>query len=235
MRKIAFLLLLATVATPSFARDPDSDREARREKAESERAERAEAREERKAERAQRAEQSEQKKVQAEHGDGNRAVTREERREAAQERRSERQSDGNTPAANIEQRHQTTQAEREARRDERIERRAERLPPPVVSNVPREGTQPPPPVATAGRSSNSHKWNGHWRNDHRYNWHKHRNRHRSLFRLGFYFDPFGWNYRPYSIGWRLWPSYYRSSYWLNDPWMYRLPPAYRRDALDPLL
>ena len=38
MRKIAFLLLLATVATPSFARDPDSDREARREKAEAERA-----------------------------------------------------------------------------------------------------------------------------------------------------------------------------------------------------
>jgi Ni/Co efflux regulator RcnB len=28
----------------------------------------------------------------------------------------------------------------------------------------------------------------------------------------------------------MWPSYYRSSYWLNDPWRYRLPyapPGYR--------
>ena len=126
---------------------------------------------------------------------------------------------------NLQQRHQTTQAEREARRDERIERRSERRPPPVVSDVPREGTQPPP-VATSGHRPSSHQWNGNWRHDHRYDWHKHRNHHRSLFRLGFYYDPFGWGYRPYSIGWRLWPSYYRSSYWLNDPWMYRLPPAY---------
>jgi Ni/Co efflux regulator RcnB len=28
----------------------------------------------------------------------------------------------------------------------------------------------------------------------------------------------------------MWPSYYRSSYWLSDPWRYRLPyapPGYR--------
>ena len=30
----------------------------------------------------------------------------------------------------------------------------------------------------------------------------------------------------YGVGWRLWPSYYRNSFWLNDPWQYRLPPAY---------
>jgi Ni/Co efflux regulator RcnB len=30
----------------------------------------------------------------------------------------------------------------------------------------------------------------------------------------------------YGIGWRLWPSYYRNSFWLNDSWQYRLPPAY---------
>ena len=28
------------------------------------------------------------------------------------------------------------------------------------------------------------------------------------------------------MGWRLWPNYYRNSFWLNDPWRYRLPPAY---------
>ena len=136
---------------------------------------------------------------------------------------------------NLEQRHQTTQAEREARRDERIERRLERHHPPLVSDVPREGTQPPPQVATSGHSSGSHNWNGNWRHDHRYDWHKHRNHHRSLFRLGFYYDPFGWGYRPYSIGWRLWPSYYRRGYWLSDPSIGRLPPAYAGDALDPLL
>jgi len=48
----------------------------------------------------------------------------------------------------------------------------------------------------------------------------------SLFRLGRYYDPYGWNYSRFSIGFNLWPSYYGSSFWLNDPWQYRLPPAY---------
>lgn len=98
--------------------------------------------------------------------------------------------------------------------------------PPVISPVPREGTQPPPPAAARPSSLSTSHWRGDWRSDHRYDWRSHRRRHRSLFHFGFYFDPFGWSYRPYSVGWRLWPSYYRSSYWLNDPWMYRLPPAY---------
>ena len=51
-------------------------------------------------------------------------------------------------------------------------------------------------------------------------------RHRSIFRIGFYFDPFGWNYRRFNIGSYMWPSYYSSNYWINDPWQYRLPPAY---------
>lgn len=29
----------------------------------------------------------------------------------------------------------------------------------------------------------------------------------------------------FGIGWRLWPNYYSSAYWINDPGMYRLPPA----------
>ena len=100
---------------------------------------------------------------------------------------------------------------------------------PVVSSTPREGTQPP--LRTENRRTNWASWStSRWRSDHRYNWREHRRRHRSLFRLGFYFDPFGWNYRPYQIGWRLWPSYYSSRYWIHDPWQYRLPyapPGYR--------
>ena len=147
------------------------------------------------------------------------------------ERRDDRPVNRSAPS--IEQRRETQVQRREAletardnRREERIERRAERRSPPVVSQVPREGTQPPPPVKTSSHSSSSHNWNGNWRHDRRYDWNGWRNRHRSLFRLAFYIDPFGWNYRPYSVGWRMWPSYYGSNYWLNDPWMYRLPPAY---------
>jgi Ni/Co efflux regulator RcnB len=68
-------------------------------------------------------------------------------------------------------------------------------------------------------------WDRDWRRDHRHDWRRWRDRHRSIFRVGFYHDPFGWGYRPYSVGWRLWPSYYSSRYWINDPWMYRLPYA----------
>ena len=77
------------------------------------------------------------------------------------------------------------------------------------------------------RDGNYRRWSTHtWRNDHRYDWRRHRDRHRSIFHLGFYYDPFGWSYRRWSIGSFLWPNYYRSSFWLDDPWYYRLPPAY---------
>jgi hypothetical protein len=71
-----------------------------------------------------------------------------------------------------------------------------------------------------------HRWDRDWRRDRRYDWSNYRNRYRSIFRLGRYYDPYGWGYRRFSIGFSLWPSYYGSSFWLNDPWQYRLPPAY---------
>jgi hypothetical protein len=99
---------------------------------------------------------------------------------------------------------------------------------PVVSDVPREGTQPRLRTAQQySRHDGNHwngRWDGNWRNDRRYNWQERRHRHRSLFRLGLYFDPFGWGYQRYSIGWRLWPSYYSSNYWFN-PVQYGLPYA----------
>ena len=70
------------------------------------------------------------------------------------------------------------------------------------------------------------RWSSDWRKDNRYNWRNHRSRYSSLYRLGRYHDPFGYGYRRFSIGLILWPSYYGNNYWLNDPWQYRLPPAY---------
>ena len=107
---------------------------------------------------------------------------------------------------------------------------------PVIGSIPRQGTQPPLPTSTRQSrdrrlsSVTAQHWRNNWRSDNRYDWRNHRRHHHSLFQFGFYYDPFGWNYRHYSIGSRLWPSYYRSSYWLNDPWQYRLPyapPGYR--------
>jgi hypothetical protein len=96
-----------------------------------------------------------------------------------------------------------------------------------VSRTPILGTEPPAPRTAADRRAEpSTRWNSGWRHDRRYDWRDWRRRHRSRFHFGFYSDPFGWNYFRYGIGWRLWPSYYRSSYWLGDPWHYRLPPSY---------
>nr|WP_294846939.1 RcnB family protein [uncultured Sphingomonas sp.] len=69
-------------------------------------------------------------------------------------------------------------------------------------------------------------WSRNWRNDNRYDWRRYRDRNRSTFRLGVYFDPYGSNYRRYNVGYNMWPSYYSSNNWLNDPWMYRLPEVY---------
>ena len=93
----------------------------------------------------------------------------------------------------------------------------------VVSSVPREGTQPPP--RTDRRNWSASNWNRDWRGDDRYDWRDWRQSHRTIFHIGIYYDPFGWGYRPYEIGWRLWPNYYSQQYWINDPWMYRLPYA----------
>jgi len=96
-----------------------------------------------------------------------------------------------------------------------------------VSRTPVFGTEPPEPRAARTLQANpSRRWDHNWRHDRRYDWSDWRRRHRSRFHFGFYYDPFGWDYFRYGIGWRLWPSYYGSSFWLNDPSYYRLPRAY---------
>lgn len=69
-------------------------------------------------------------------------------------------------------------------------------------------------------------WNNGWRSDRSFDWRDYRHRNRSLFRLGNYWDPYGSRYRRFSIGFSLFPNYYSQNHWLDDPWQYRLPPAY---------
>jgi hypothetical protein len=124
---------------------------------------------------------------------------------------------------------QVPDGDRAFRRQDRPVANAFRNRVPVVSNVPHQGTQPPLRVDSRSRDRDHH-WDTSWRNDQRYNWSDWRRHHRSTFHLGFYYDPFGWGYNPFQIGWRMWPNYYSSNYWINDPWEYRLPyapPGYR--------
>lgn len=98
---------------------------------------------------------------------------------------------------------------------------------PGVTVIPRDGNRDRYADRNRDRYSDSGRnWSGQWRNDRHYDWRHHRDRNRSIFRQGQYWDPYGWSYRRFSIGFSLYPSYYQSNYWLDDPWMYRLPPAY---------
>lgn len=228
MRKLLISILLASAAaTPALA-SPHDDREQARE-------ERSQAREER------------QQARQQSHEERSNAVQRQSFARPERVDRQVPQQQSFDQAARIEQFNADRGARRDARnelRDNRFEQRQQvveqlrdnrelrqsgRLPhvmrtrTPVVSDVPRAGTQPPPPAEV--RYTAAPQWSTNWRNDAKYDWYNHRRHHRSLFHLGFYFDPFGWGYNPYQIGWRLWPSYYSSNYWINDPWEYRLPYA----------
>lgn len=83
------------------------------------------------------------------------------------------------------------------------------------------------------RADNRHgqdhrRWdNRGWRHDRRYDWYRHRAANRSIFRLGSYYAPYrGYSYSRIGIGIRLGAPFYSNRYWINDPWQYRLPPAY---------
>lgn len=73
------------------------------------------------------------------------------------------------------------------------------------------------------RRSDTGAWRPDWRRDPRYDWQRYRDRHRSIFRIGVYIDPFGWGYRPISTGWQIYPDYYSQRYWIGDPSYYSLP------------
>jgi len=76
-----------------------------------------------------------------------------------------------------------------------------------------------------GRPGGDHRWDAsRWRNDHRYDWRDWRNGHRDLFSRH-YHAPRGYRYRSVYAGFFLEPFFYGSSYWLDDPYDYRLPPV----------
>jgi len=71
------------------------------------------------------------------------------------------------------------------------------------------------------------RWDRNWRNDRRYDWHRYRNSNRVVFRIGTYHAPYrNYAYRRLGIGAFLNSLFYSSSYWINDPWQYRLPAVY---------
>lgn len=72
------------------------------------------------------------------------------------------------------------------------------------------------------------RWNREWRNDRRYDWQGWRGSNRYAYRLPRYYPPRGYNYgyQRFGIGITLGSILFQQNYWINDPWDYRLPPAY---------
>jgi len=233
MRKVLISILLASAAaSPALAERPDpSDREQARAERQQAREDRQSAREEHSS--PKQSESSNRPAPPPRNFEAPRQQPPVERQQVQPVRDRQLHSNfggGGNAAAVQRQQLQEAQRERAGQRAERLQqlrdnrelRQSARHTPPVVSNVPRPGTQPPLRVE---RNRAPVQWSSNWRNNSRYDWQNHRRHHRSLFHLGFYYDPFGWGYSPYQIGWRMWPSYYSSRFWINDPWYYRLPYA----------
>ena len=76
------------------------------------------------------------------------------------------------------------------------------------------------------RDHDRQRWSNDWRRDSRYDWQRYRNQNRFVFRIGTFYDPFGYGYRPLNVGYSLYSGYYQRNFWIDDPYQYRLPPAY---------
>lgn len=89
-------------------------------------------------------------------------------------------------------------------------------------------------LATTRRFDDRTRWNGQrrwdnsWRQDRRYDWQGYRSRYSDRYRMGRYYAPRGWNYgySRFSTGIFLNSLLFSNNYWIDDPWSYRLPPAY---------
>lgn len=78
------------------------------------------------------------------------------------------------------------------------------------------------------RWNGQRRWDNGWRQDRRYDWHSYRSRYGDRYRVGRYYAPRGWGYgyTRFSVGIFLNSLLFADSYWIDDPWSYRLPPAY---------
>ncbi len=96
------------------------------------------------------------------------------------------------------------------------------------NNRPPTTTRPPNRPPVVNRWQGYHPWANTWRNDRRYDWQYWRRTNRDVFRMPHYYAPYGWNqgYFRFSIGTHLNDLLFGASYWIDDPYRYRLPPAY---------
>ena len=245
MLKISLFLLLATSAMPAIAqRGEDGEPEARR----AAQSEQSESRSQQRAERLERREAREQSSRQVEV---ERQVQPEGPRSERDQQQVQQQQENEGSRSERVRRFQQVQEQQEVEgqggRNERLEQRRQRQL--EASQQGQLGAQQggfrnhrtirpaigqSGPVRTDVRTDHRRyrdrdgrdRWTNHWRNDRRYDWRHHRDRNRFIFRIGFYSDPFGYGYRRFGAGSFLYPNYYQSNYWINDPWQYRLPPAY---------
>lgn len=175
-----------------------------------------------------------QGQVQVQRPDGFRQDRRDDRRDFRQERREDRRdlAQGRvTPE-------QFRQDRRDDRRDFRDERRDDRR---DWNRDPRRndwnrndwnrgGTWDRGGTWNRGNTWNrpGQRWNRDWRNDRRYDWQGWRGSNRYTYRLPRYYPPRGYNYgyQRFGIGITLGSILFAQNYWINDPWDYRLPPAY---------
>ncbi|PLK28169.1 hypothetical protein C0V72_00510 [Porphyrobacter sp. TH134] len=71
------------------------------------------------------------------------------------------------------------------------------------------------------------RWNNGWRGDRRYDWNGWRRSNQFLFRPGAYYAPFrSHRYSRVDVGFYLDSLFFQPRFFINDPWQYRLPPAY---------
>ena len=79
---------------------------------------------------------------------------------------------------------------------------------------------------TQWRQGEYRPWGHDWRNDQRYDWRGWREGHRDAFHIGRYYPPYrDYAYSRLAIGFVLDPVFWGDSYYIYDPWTYRLPPA----------
>jgi len=70
----------------------------------------------------------------------------------------------------------------------------------------------------------SRRWDRNWRNDNRYDWRHHRNNHRHVYNVGVYYAPYRYySYSRFGVGSYMNSLFFGSSYWIANPWQYRLP------------
>lgn len=152
---------------------------------------------------------------------------RQARRDDRQDYRQERREDRRDLAQGRVTPQQYRQDRRDDRQDFRQERREDRRDwnrDPGRTDWNRGGTW------NRGNDWNrgGQRWNREWRNDRRYDWQGWRGSNRSAYRLPRYYPPRGYNYgyQRFGIGITLGSILFQQNYWINDPWDYRLPPAY---------